>query len=622
MGDYLDTYSKFLIGNFDFFNEMVEKLLCRPKVNKDLILKIQRRLKVLRLIDSVSESLEKYFFGNDYKEILEDNVFDDFEYFIEYLLRYRKREIKLNIHGQFEKSMQKFCSNSYASIHNYKCSDNVQININSNEIFLEDYDEIEELYFILDEIACTNINFKILDIEKNEEYFEDRINNKKYKNYVNTKITILKIRDYENFIKKPDTNEFILNRMSLIDPNPIWKYYLLILKIENKELPQTIINYASYIKDNAGEYTYLDEDLYHFMKMYSLFVLCESYIEIKDYSKFDECLKELEKEECNLLELIYLKGKKVLKNSDFEIDKFLEYIEIEMSKNPEKHTIMNETSKKLYSLVGRILSKKRNYGGAAQNYLESGELISYANELGQAFKDISDAIFNGSNYSKGVVLTSRINSDYDFISDENNPINIDDVNGGDYNRFFTLELCAREIRGNNVLGEVAELGVFRGDFAKLLNKVFYDRKLYLFDTFNGYDECDVEFERLNQFVDENILNDIKDIHKITNVDLVLNKLQNKNEVIVKQGYFPESLGGLEERFCFVSLDVSFYKATLEGLKYFYNRLSQGGYIFVRDYNHKLYKGVSAAVKDFEKIIGHKLLKFPLCDLGGTLVITK
>lgn len=622
MGDYLDTYSKFLIGNFDFFSEMVDKLLCQPKVNKELILKIQRRLKVLKLIDSVSESLEKYFYGNEYKQILENSVFDDLEYFIEYLLRYRKREIKLNVIGEVEKNLEEICSNSYASIHNYKCSDNVQLNINSDEIFLEDYDEIAELYFILDEIACMNINFKVIDVEKDEEYFEDRINSRKYKNYVNTKITLLKIRDYNNFIRKTDTNEFILNRMSLIDPNPIWKYYLLMLKIQSKELPQTIINYASYIKDNSKDYSYLDEELYYFMNLHSLFVLCESYIELNDYSKFDEYFEELEKEECNLLELIYLKGKKILKNNDFEVDKFLKYVESELSNRSDKKSIINGTSQQIYSILGRMLLGRGNYIGAAQNYLESGEITSYANGIGHAFQDIVNGLYSGNDYSKGMLITSKINSDYDFISDEYNPVNINDINSRDYNRFFTLELCAKEIRDKNVLGNVAELGVFKGDFSKLLNKVFNDKKLYLFDTCSSFDKFNVEFEKLNGIIEENVLNEIIENHKSTDIDMVLEKLQDKDKVIVKQGDLQESLENSEERFCFVSLDVKLYKATLEGLNYFYNRLSPGGYIFVRDYNSKLYKGVSAAVNDFEKIIGHKLLKFPLCDLGGTLVITK
>lgn len=42
---------------------------------------------------------------------------------------------------------------------------------------------------------------------------------------------------------------------------------------------------------------------------------------------------------------------------------------------------------------------------------------------------------------------------------------------------FVIELIR-----NNVQGNVAELGAYKGEFAKRLNQLFSDRKLYLFDT--------------------------------------------------------------------------------------------------------------------------------------------
>ena len=44
---------------------------------------------------------------------------------------------------------------------------------------------------------------------------------------------------------------------------------------------------------------------------------------------------------------------------------------------------------------------------------------------------------------------------------------------------------------------MAELGVYRGEFAKEINKVFPDRTLYLFDTFEGFAEqdCDTEVKK-------------------------------------------------------------------------------------------------------------------------------
>jgi O-methyltransferase len=69
----------------------------------------------------------------------------------------------------------------------------------------------------------------------------------------------------------------------------------------------------------------------------------------------------------------------------------------------------------------------------------------------------------------------------------------------DYVRIGTLELLAYEIRSNNVLGSTAEVGVYRGDFAKYINLLFSDRKLYLFDTFEGFPEIHAKIDRERGF---------------------------------------------------------------------------------------------------------------------------
>jgi hypothetical protein len=61
----------------------------------------------------------------------------------------------------------------------------------------------------------------------------------------------------------------------------------------------------------------------------------------------------------------------------------------------------------------------------------------------------------------------------------------------DYVRYSSLELVAREIYENKISGNVAELGVYQGGFAQYINQIFPDRKLYLFDTFEGFNESDV-----------------------------------------------------------------------------------------------------------------------------------
>lgn len=44
----------------------------------------------------------------------------------------------------------------------------------------------------------------------------------------------------------------------------------------------------------------------------------------------------------------------------------------------------------------------------------------------------------------------------------------------------------------NISSSVAEAGVFRGEFAKYINQFFPDRKLYLYDTFEGFNASDMK----------------------------------------------------------------------------------------------------------------------------------
>lgn len=79
--------------------------------------------------------------------------------------------------------------------------------------------------------------------------------------------------------------------------------------------------------------------------------------------------------------------------------------------------------------------------------------------------------------------------------------------------------------------------------------------------------------------------------------------------------------GLDETFAFVSLDMDFEESIYEGLKYFYPRMSENGYIFVHDYNSSL-RGVEKAVDRYEEDYKVNLRKMPLCDANGTLVVIK
>ena len=181
-------------------------------------------------------------------------------------------------------------------------------------------------------------------------------------------------------------------------------------------------------------------------------------------------------------------------------------------------------------------------------------------------------------------------------------------------RLATLELSSREIYSRNIPGATAELGVYQGGFAERINHFFTDRKLYLFDTFEGFDSRDAEIDR-----SKNYSTGDQDWTK-TSVELVLSKMEHRENCIVKKGWFPETAKDVDEKFCFVSIDTDLYKPILEGLKFFYPRLNHGGVIMVHDFNNCEYTGVRDAVKEFcdENNTGYVCLS----DGCGSAVITR
>jgi O-methyltransferase len=78
-----------------------------------------------------------------------------------------------------------------------------------------------------------------------------------------------------------------------------------------------------------------------------------------------------------------------------------------------------------------------------------------------------------------------------------------EVDSDDYVRYRTLELIREQI--GNLPGNVAECGVFLGEFSRMINHCFPDRKLFLYDTFEGFDERDFAFELEKEFSPEDYL---------------------------------------------------------------------------------------------------------------------
>jgi O-methyltransferase len=215
-------------------------------------------------------------------------------------------------------------------------------------------------------------------------------------------------------------------------------------------------------------------------------------------------------------------------------------------------------------------------------------------------------------------LRARVNAGSPIVFDRTMVLlgrtRIPEILDGGYIRYATFELLAHEIRARNVPGACAELGVYKGDFAKVINMAFPERRFYLFDTFEGFHRADLEVEAARAL--QTKLNDFSD----TGAAAVLARMAHPDKVVVRKGLFPTTAVGLEDTFCFVSLDADLYAPIHSGLEYFWPRLAPGGYIMIHDYNNSAYPGVRQAVLEFCRPAAIPFVPIP--DGFGSVVLGK
>lgn len=183
----------------------------------------------------------------------------------------------------------------------------------------------------------------------------------------------------------------------------------------------------------------------------------------------------------------------------------------------------------------------------------------------------------------------------------------------DYSRLQCMMLNLNKIL-EGVRGAFAELGVYLGSNCIVLHEYCkkYHRTLYMFDTFEGFDERDltgIDKDQTMQFKD-------------TSVDGVKAFIGDDEYTKYIKGYFPESITGEceQEKYAFVSLDCDLYQPIKAGLEFFYPRMSQGGMIFVHDYSGCFFEGARQAVDEY--CSQHNLSVVLLPDKAGTAVLIK
>lgn len=192
---------------------------------------------------------------------------------------------------------------------------------------------------------------------------------------------------------------------------------------------------------------------------------------------------------------------------------------------------------------------------------------------------------------------------------------LNDLHPGDRVRANLLLLLLREITVREVPGCMAELGVHRGESARLIHHYCPDRIFYLFDTFAGFANQDLAaesvplgFNQTQQFTD-------------TNLEILRRTISPLQDTLVPvAGWFPASITPevASTRFAFVHLDADLEAPIDAGLNFFWPRLNPGGYLVVHDYNS--WPGARLAVDRFRA--DKSVAAVPMPDKSGSIVLVR
>jgi O-methyltransferase len=147
-------------------------------------------------------------------------------------------------------------------------------------------------------------------------------------------------------------------------------------------------------------------------------------------------------------------------------------------------------------------------------------------------------------------------------------------------------------RYSHIKGIVIEVGVWRGGLAKIMSECLPDKKLYLFDTFEGipYANEKDNFHIVGHF-------------KETDLEFVQNFIGNFDKTFFVKGVFPSTLKEIDDtlnlnKIAIAHLDVDVYQSYKESLAAIYNKMQIGGIVILDDYNVESCAGATIAVDEF------------------------
>ena len=188
-------------------------------------------------------------------------------------------------------------------------------------------------------------------------------------------------------------------------------------------------------------------------------------------------------------------------------------------------------------------------------------------------------------------------------------------------RMYSLYAAVDYVLKNNIEGDFVECGVWRGGSSMLIAKMLssrkiFDRKLFLYDTFEGMSApTEVDIEKTGKTADvllkentndkegsvwcladlEDVRNNFKKID-CSNIDIAF--VKGKVEDTIPQN-IPSA------KIALLRLDTDWYESTKHELIYLYPKLETNGVLIIDDYGH--WQGCRKAVDEYFQQKGISLL---------------
>jgi hypothetical protein len=179
-------------------------------------------------------------------------------------------------------------------------------------------------------------------------------------------------------------------------------------------------------------------------------------------------------------------------------------------------------------------------------------------------------------------------------------------------RLYALYTSVNYILYNKIPGSFVECGVWRGGSSMLIAKMLYnrnitDRKLYLFDTFEGMSspsKNDKDFlgTEASLLLKKNILNKKNSVWCLADLtdvqtNMRLTNFPDEKIIYIKgkvENTIPTTL--LNEHISLLRLDTDWYESTKHELIHLFPKLENNGVLIIDDYGH--WEGCRKAVDEY------------------------